>query len=180
MHILMYVSRHTHSHTCACMPNTLSHAHTYMNMHIYRHTYNRHTPTCTYSQEHACPHTCNFMRSRTHTHTPLMQDRKSHLVPSEARGDRPARAQEVAGWQGRWTVSTHKQVTALPQGSHDWRGSWHWGRHSFPRRKERSEQGSQGHRGRGDNEARVNKAGRSRGQMGCRNCYLRHTWKPGW
>ena len=44
----------------------------------------------------------------------------------------------------------------MPRGSHSWKESWCWDRNSFPKRKERSAQGTQGHTRTGDNEIRVN------------------------
>lgn len=81
--------------------------------------------------------------------------KKFPLVSSAARDDRKVRA--VGGsWQRQEMDRTHIQMSASPQGSHSWRGSWCWDRISFPKRTERSAQGTQGHTRTGDNEIRVN------------------------
>lgn len=95
------------------------------------------------------------IHTHAHTHT---QHAGWEIPLSLVRSQRWPKSQSLRRWLATTGEmdSTHIQMRALPQGSHGWIESWCGGRNSFPRRKERSAQGTQGHTRTGDNEIRVN------------------------
>lgn len=91
-----------------------------------------------------------------HTHTKSCWLRNSLGAICSQRWPKSQSLQRWLATKGGMDSNFTYKWVLWTQGSHGWIVSWCWGRNSFPKRKERSAMGTQGHTRTGDNEIRVN------------------------